>query len=151
MKVSKIQAVKNLMDKNPNLTASEIAKKLGIKIGYVYTMMSKIRKPKFDIKKIEAVLQEEASPPVSVEQVKDFVYSISLGRGTVDNINHPPHYTTGGIETIDFIEAKQLGYHLGNVVKYITRADHKGNKLEDLKKAQWYLSRAIENEEKNNG
>jgi hypothetical protein len=61
-----------------------------------------------------------------------------------DMVNHPPHYKAGGIETIDFIEAKGLGYHLGNVVKYITRADHKGNKLEDLKKAQWYLSRAIE-------
>ena len=62
---------------------------------------------------------------------------------TVDLINHPPHYTAGGIETIDFIEAKNLGYNLGNVVKYITRADHKGNKLEDLEKAQWYLNRAI--------
>jgi len=61
-----------------------------------------------------------------------------------DMVNHPPHYKAGGIETIDFIEAKGLGYHLGNVVKYVTRADHKGNKLEDLKKAQWYLSRAIE-------
>jgi hypothetical protein len=60
-----------------------------------------------------------------------------------DNVNHPEHYKTGGIETIDFIEAKSLGYHLGNVVKYVTRADHKGNRLEDLKKAQWYLNRAI--------
>jgi hypothetical protein len=61
-----------------------------------------------------------------------------------DMVNHPPHYKAGGIETIDFIEAKALGYHLGNVVKYVTRSDHKGNKLEDLKKAQWYLNRAIE-------
>ena len=49
----------------------------------------------------------------------------------------------GGIETIDFIEAKNLSYNLGNVVKYITRADHKGNKLQDLQKAQWYLNREI--------
>lgn len=62
---------------------------------------------------------------------------------TVDNVNHPPHYKIGGIETIDFIEAKNLGYNLGNVVKYITRADHKGNKIEDLEKAQWYLNREI--------
>jgi hypothetical protein len=61
-----------------------------------------------------------------------------------DQVNHPPHYKAGGIETIDFIEAKDLGYHLGNVIKYVSRADHKGNKLEDLKKAQWYLARAIE-------
>ena len=63
----------------------------------------------------------------------------------VDNVNHPVHYKIGGIETIDFIEAKQLNYHLGNVVKYITRANHKGYRLEDLKKAQWYLNRAILN------
>ena len=62
-----------------------------------------------------------------------------------DPVNHPSHYTTGGIETIDFIEAKELDYNLGNVVKYITRADKKGKKLEDLKKAQWYLNRAVSN------
>ena len=60
-----------------------------------------------------------------------------------DTVNHPSHYKTGGIETIDFIEAKQLNYHLGNVVKYITRADHKGDRLENLRKAQWYLNREI--------
>ena len=65
-----------------------------------------------------------------------------------DMVNDPPHYKDGGIETIDFIEAKNLGYHLGNVIKYITRADHKGNRLEDLKKAQWYLNRAVANLEK---
>jgi hypothetical protein len=58
-------------------------------------------------------------------------------------VNNPPHYTAGGIETIDFIEAKSLGYNLGNVVKYITRADHKGDKHEDLCKARWYLNREI--------
>lgn len=60
-----------------------------------------------------------------------------------DNVNHPAHYKVGGMETIDFIEAKGLGYNLGNVVKYITRADHKGNLVEDLKKARWYLNREI--------
>ena len=60
-----------------------------------------------------------------------------------DAVNHPAHYKVGGIETIDFIEAKKLGYNLGNVIKYLTRADHKGNKMEDLRKAQWYLTREI--------
>jgi hypothetical protein len=60
-----------------------------------------------------------------------------------DAVNHPAHYKVGGIETIDFIEAKKLNYNIGNVVKYLTRADHKGNKLEDLRKAQWYLTREI--------
>lgn len=65
-----------------------------------------------------------------------------------DNINNPAHYKDGGIETIDFIEAKQLGYSLGNVIKYISRAGKKGDRLEDLKKAQWYLAREIYYEQK---
>jgi hypothetical protein len=60
-----------------------------------------------------------------------------------DPVNHPEHYKVGGIETIDFIEAKGLGYNLGNVIKYISRADHKDEKLENLKKAQWYLNREV--------
>jgi hypothetical protein len=60
-----------------------------------------------------------------------------------DPVNHPYHYKVGGIETIDFIEGKNLGYNLGNAVKYISRADHKGNRLQDLQKAQWYLNREI--------
>jgi len=60
-----------------------------------------------------------------------------------DPVNHPAHYKVGGIETIDFIEAKGLNYNLGNVVKYITRSDHKGNREEYLKKARWYLDREI--------
>jgi len=68
---------------------------------------------------------------------------IEMFEPKADPVSNPTHYTVGGIETIDFIEAKQLGYNLGNVVKYLTRADHKGNKLEDLRKAQWYLAREI--------
>ena len=60
-----------------------------------------------------------------------------------DPVNHPAHYKVGGIETIDFIEAKKLGYNLGNVVKYITRSDHKGNRKQDLEKALWYLNREL--------
>ncbi len=65
-----------------------------------------------------------------------------------DIINHPPHYTHGEIETIDVIEDWRLGYHLGNALKYISRADHKGKRLEDLRKAAWYLAREIEREER---
>jgi hypothetical protein len=61
----------------------------------------------------------------------------------VDLVNSPPHYKVGGIETIDFIEAKKLNYNLGNAVKYIARADHKENRLQDLQKAKWYIEREI--------
>lgn len=61
-----------------------------------------------------------------------------------DVVNHPPHYISKGVESIDVIEAFDLGFHLGNVIKYILRADKAGNKLIDLRKAQWYLNRLID-------
>ena len=61
-----------------------------------------------------------------------------------DTINHPPHYTFGKIEVITAIEDWGLGYHLGNAIKYIARAGLKGSPIEDLKKARWYLDRAID-------
>lgn len=60
-----------------------------------------------------------------------------------DEINHPAHYTFSSIEVIDAIEAWRLPYHLGNVVKYVARAGHKGPALPDLQKARWYLDRYI--------
>lgn len=64
---------------------------------------------------------------------------------TEEKIDHPKHYNTGKIEVIDFIEDQKLGFHDGNVVKYVCRARHKGTELEDLRKAAWYLNRAIQN------
>lgn len=63
-----------------------------------------------------------------------------------DMINHPSHYTDGNIEVIDYIEDKKLGYHLGNAVKYISRAGKKDpeKEIEDLQKAEWYLHRYIQ-------
>lgn len=65
-----------------------------------------------------------------------------------DMVNSPAHYTDGGIETIDFIEAKLddeqfFGYCLGNSLKYLSRAGKKGDWREDLKKARWYINRAL--------
>lgn len=65
-----------------------------------------------------------------------------------DVVNHPKHYTFGKFEVIDVLEDWQLDFHLGNAVKYIARHRHKGRPLEDLKKARWYLERAIQNLEK---
>lgn len=61
-----------------------------------------------------------------------------------DSVTRPCHYTFGAVEVIDAIEAWQLGFHLGNVVKYVARAAHKGNYGEDLRKARWYLDREIQ-------
>ena len=79
------------------------------------------------------------------EDAKDALASklITMEEPVSDPVNHPSHYKTGGIETIDFIEAKQFNYNMGNAVKYISRAEHKGNKKQDLEKAVWYLNREI--------
>ena len=60
-----------------------------------------------------------------------------------DPVSHPSHYTYGKIETIDYIEDKGLGFNLGNVVKYVSRAGHKDDIIQDLEKARWYLDREI--------
>ena len=63
-----------------------------------------------------------------------------------NNVNHPDHYNHGKIEVVDFIEDQHLGFHLGNAVKYISRAGRKdpARTVEDLRKAAWYLNRQIE-------
>ena len=93
--------------------------------------------------------------------VKDFtpklVITPKLATATIDGqkgfikslddaaaVNHPPHYKSNGIEAIDVIEAFKLNFNLGNSLKYILRADRKGKRLEDLKKAAWYLTREVE-------
>lgn len=69
-----------------------------------------------------------------------------------NDINHPSHYTVGGIEVIDILKAKMsneefLGYLKGSLMAYLFRAPHKGQEFEDYKKAQWYLNRLIAEKE----
>ena len=63
-----------------------------------------------------------------------------------DMVNHPSHYKVGGIEAIDYIQAKLskeefAGYCRGNALKYISRAGHKADAAEDMRKALWYGER----------
>lgn len=67
-----------------------------------------------------------------------------------DKVFHPSHYNQGKFEVWDVIEDWNLDFFLGNVIKYIARAGHKGDALEDLKKAQNYLEEYIERMEKRN-
>ncbi len=64
-----------------------------------------------------------------------------------EQVNHPNHY--GGkenvYEAIKVIEAWNLDFHLGNAVKYISRAGKKDSIIQDLEKAKWYIERKIEN------
>jgi hypothetical protein len=65
-----------------------------------------------------------------------------------DQVDHPDHYTAGGIETIDYLRAKLspeelAGFLRGNALKYLSRAGLKGNALVDYHKARWYLEALI--------
>lgn len=116
--------IREFMNANPGASSAQLIKALRVpdtKRATVYVVRSQIKK---------GTRVVEAPTPAPVV--------------TNDPINHPMHYTTGGIETIDFIEAKDLNYRLGNAVKYIARAAHKGNYVEDLKKAVWYIERELE-------
>ena len=133
--------------------AKEVAEKLGTSVSYVYVVRNEVKKSDPEIKsktKDKPISSYERLLKDSLAQARNERPLIRMQaspntplRSIVDMVNHPPHYTAGGIETIDFIEAKQLGYNLGNVVKYVSRNALKGDQLENLKKAQWYLNREI--------
>jgi hypothetical protein len=160
-KKTKAAKIRSFIAANPNATARYIADQLGFPIQSVYNVKHKLRAAENKIVTLvgssNKSLMEQLNPDIPV--YKDSVTNVTSTRlrklaiemieKPSDVVNNPAHYTDGGIETIDYIEAKGLGYHLGNAVKYISRAGKKGTNqgLEDLRKAQWYLARAIEKNE----
>jgi hypothetical protein len=144
-KLTRAEKIRRYIKDNPTATTTEIAKHFDTRYQNVYAVRRKMETPKVENWKQVGLFSSDK--PVGIEVGGLTLTEVADGKvrwTKPDTVNHPAHYKVGGIETIDFIEAKNLGYNLGNVVKYITRADHKGNKLEDLRKAQWYLTRAIE-------
>lgn len=133
-KVSLANKVRAYKLNNPKAMPKDIAAALGINVMRVYAINQYDQKKKEKLKKRKALAAKKVAVLMGMQ-----------AKAAPDNVNHPAHYKVGGIETIDFIEAKKLSYNLGNVVKYITRADHKGNAIEDLQKARWYLNREIAN------
>jgi hypothetical protein len=74
---------------------------------------------------------------------------MAMQQTDMDAVNSPAHYKQGAVEVIDIIEQivagypPEIGYHIGNVLKYVARGPHKGNMLQDLAKGEFYLRRAI--------
>lgn len=127
---------------NPTVTPSEVAKKFKTTYQMAYMAKKSMDKKVSDLAyEISKGHEEQRWETLLLMQTSD--KPITMEEPAVDPVNHPAHYKVGGMETIDFIEAKGLTYHLGNAVKYISRADHKGNRKQDLEKAKWYLERAI--------
>ena len=146
-KTSKAEQILMYIATHPKDKATEVAKALNMNVNSVYqaTYLAKKRakvKPKSKWKAVGVSTSNKSVFQKPSTLAPNAAMSMALH---ADMVNHPPHYKAGGIETIDFIEAKNLGYNLGNVVKYVSRADLKGNKVEDLQKARWYLDRAIAN------
>ena len=168
---NKAAQIREYVSANPKATPAEIGKAVGSSKQYVYIVQSKekakVAKKAKAAKKTKPAhkpnwkqmgffssdtpVVKDAITDTYKDRMMELAYAATTGRAKLrmegdrgDAVNHPAHYKVGGIETIDFIEAKKLNYRLGNVVKYLTRADHKGNKIEDLRKAQWYLEREIE-------
>ena len=157
-KLTTIEKVRRHYEKFPDAKHAEVSSALGIDIKYLYVIKNKLKTtgrlptiPAVPLttlttkESISAMLEPTYKRKIRMEAPERMIEVSYLPKvsATPDSVNNPAHYTAGGIETIDFIEAKKLNYNLGNVVKYLTRADHKGNKLEDLRKAQWYLTREI--------
>ena len=157
---SKANKVRAYQIKHPNATVKQISKATGVGTAYIYALKHKERvQPKPATVVVTPEGSKQGGITVAVDQVSQFTGErlervaralsqprtrMESAQPSEDVVNHPSHYKVGGIETIDFIEAKKLDYHLGNVIKYITRADHKGDRVENLRKAQWYLNRALE-------
>lgn len=121
----------------PTASTAAVVRHTGVSANAVHTARTLLRK--------EGINCVPTKGKVGRPPKHKLVHAVTSSTSIHDPVNKPAHYTVGGIETIDFIEAKKLNYNLGNAVKYITRADHKRNRLEDLNKAVWYLTREIQN------
>ena len=150
--MNKSQRIRDYATANPTATAKEVSTALDMKPNYVYAVLWALKqrgrigktgpkKTRPTPKKYQVTHISTSDNSIEVAIAKEM--SVTMEEPKHDPVNHPAHYKYGGIETIDFIEAKELGYNLGNVVKYVTRSDHKGNRKEDLEKALWYLTREI--------
>ena len=139
-------SVREYLIKHPNANTLEVMGATGAKKFTVYKIRYLLRKDAANGVVSPSLPKRRGRPPKArlIDLSAQPVFMATSAQSVLhDPVNHPSHYKVGGVETIDFIEAKKLNYNLGNVVKYITRADHKGNRKQDLEKARWYLDREI--------
>ena len=130
-KLSRAEKIRRYLTANPHMALKDVAARFDTTYQVVYMVrknMPKELKPKVKL----------WQPPAMIPMP-----TITMEEPVSDPVDHPAHYKVGGIETIDFIEAKEFNYNMGNAVKYISRAEHKGDKKQDLEKAIWYLNREL--------
>lgn len=129
-------------------SVAEVAKATKTKPSYVYYLrwLDKTGGKAANPRKKKAKKAKKVSRLRSITLLTKKELDALLSPVESDPVNHPPHYKSGGIETIDFIEAKDLNYRLGNVIKYVSRAGRKleSDPVQDLEKAAFYLKREID-------
>jgi hypothetical protein len=155
-KLSMSEHIRRYLAKNPQAKAREVAAALGVKVSLVYAI--KYKKPKAPSPTLKEVnidavhnntfsvtvpvppaVQQELFPKAKVhEDVTRLAHNPKD-----DLVNHPAHYKAGGIETIDFIQAKLtkeefIGYLKGSALKYASRVGKKGEAEVDAGKMAWY-------------
>ena len=165
-KRNKTQRITALLASNPELTAREIADRLKVTPNLVHQVKWHAKKNSDFVSKVftKARLKKQSRIVEEVTEMKKVLDELDKTKEEekanslvsdwfdrayenyqADLVNHPAHYKAGGIETIDFIEAKDLNYRLGNVIKYVSRAGKKdSDPIQDLEKAAWYLQREID-------
>jgi len=168
--MTKTEKIRRALLKYPKLKTKVVAERLGVTVQDVYSTRYLTKKQnkangytplEMPINMRKEMLKEVVpglnalfgveynkylEKPSEVKDGDEELKAINLlfPKAKEDMVNHPPHYTVGGIEVIDFIEAKDLNYRLGNVIKYIVRSSKKySDPLQDLQKARWYLDREI--------
>jgi hypothetical protein len=103
---------------------------------------------KGDVLEVEADRHGEVILGLDGEWVCDLESDIGIERfeeyKQEEMVERPKHYNMGNFEVIDVIHDWDLNFNLGNAIKYIARAEHKGNKIQDLEKALFYLKDEIE-------
>ena len=151
-KLSRAEKIRRYLRANPDMALKDVAARFDTTYQVVYMVRKKMREDEWRPSPVLPVPESKGAwvhrwvdTNKLDESAKDALASqlITMEEPASDPVNHPAHYKTGGIETIDFIEAKAFNYNMGNAVKYISRAEHKGNKQQDLEKAIWYLNREL--------
>lgn len=132
--VKKVAELVTLLRTNPKTTAADVAAKFSCSKNYAYLLLQKAK--------------ANSRPKARMQSQIDFLGTVPrvgevLAMLPTDMVNSPPHYKVGGIETIDYIQAKLTpeefrGYLKGNVLKYTSRAEYKGDAGKDLDKMVWY-------------
>ena len=150
--MSKSAKIRRLL--NLKMKPKAVAEKLKVDVNLVYQVGWAMRKAKKNPSKIVKAVKEvkQALDKIESKPTKLFVqpqhkYAAMKILADNDLVNHPPHYTKGGIDFLDYAEAKGLteNAYLFNVVKYISRAGKKVgvDPVQDLEKAEFYLKREI--------